>query len=154
MNRKQITRNITQLGESPALSIVPPMLNKSGAAVEFFRDADLERARMYFKRGLAELKITAAEFPTVKYNYSTAESHYKIALALQQQWFEVLGVTVEIEKIDKKILMQLLKTRNYQIAQSFLVAQYHDPMSILERFKYKSNVKNYPNWQNAAYMKS
>jgi oligopeptide transport system substrate-binding protein len=128
------------------------LLKRRGNTAPFFKDADIETARTYFQKGLEELNITVEEFPTVKYIYSKAESNHKIAQALQQQWFEALGVYVELESIDKKFLLHLLKGRNYQMAQSFWMAQYRDPFNIFERFKYKENVKNYPNWQNNAYI--
>ncbi|MBS0628801.1 MAG: peptide ABC transporter substrate-binding protein [Verrucomicrobia bacterium] len=152
MNREQIVRNITQLSEQPALGIIPPLLKRRGNRSNFFKDADIETARSLFQKGLQELNISAEDFPTVKYIYSKAESNHKIAQALQQQWFEALGVYVELESIDKKFLLHLLKGRNYQMAQSFWMAQYRDPFNIFERFKYKENVKNYPNWQNETYV--
>ncbi|NGX37662.1 MAG: hypothetical protein K1000chlam2_00821, partial [Chlamydiae bacterium] len=153
INRAQIVRNITQLNEEPALGIIPPVLKKNRGKAQFFQDADIETARFHFKKGLEELNLTEAEFPRIKYLYATSEAHHKIAQALQQQWFATLGITIELENVDKKILLHLLKTRNYQAAQSFWMAQYNDTMNILERFKYKENVKNYPNWENEEYVK-
>ena len=152
INRRQITRNITQLSEKPALSAVPPILKKKEESI-FFQDSDLNSAKEHFAQGLEELGIERAQFPKLKFYYSTSESDHKIAQALQQQWQEVLGIHVDLKCIDKKILLHLLKTRNYSIALSFWMAQYNDPMNILERFKYKSNVKNYPNWENKKYIK-
>lgn len=152
INREEIVRNITQLNEQPALSMIPPLLKRRGNRSDFFEDADIETARALFQKGLKELNITAEQFPVVKYLYSKAESAHKIAQALQQQWFEALGLYVELESIDKNFLLHRLKSRNYQMAQNFWMAQYHDPYNIFERFKYKENVKNYPNWQNEKYI--
>ncbi len=151
INREEIVRNITQLNEQPALGIIPPLLKRRGNRDHFFKDADIESARALFRKGLQELNISAEDFPAVKYTYSRAESNHKIAQALQQQWYEALGVYVELESIDKKFLLHLLKGRNYQMAQNFWMAQYRDPFNIFERFKYKENVKNYPNWENETY---
>lgn len=151
MNRKQIVQNITQLQEPPALGIIPPMLKKYKSTNAFFADADTERARLSFAKGLEQLGITRHEFPKIKYLYAKSDSHHKIAQALQQQWHEVLGVDLELECVEKKFLLHQLKNRNYQAAQTFWMAQYKDPMNIFERFKSKDNVKNYPNWENAAF---
>ncbi|NGX47946.1 MAG: Oligopeptide-binding protein OppA [Chlamydiae bacterium] len=153
INRKQIVRNITQLDEPPALGIIPPILKKNMETKAFFSDANIEKARECFEKGLQELGITKEEFPKIKYLYSTSEAHHKIAQALQQQWQEALGVIIELENVDRKILMHQLKTRNYQVAHCFWMAQYRDPMNIFERFKYKKNVKNYPDWENANFIR-
>lgn len=151
INRRQIVRNITQLSEQPALGAIPPILKKVTGSRDFFHDADFTKAREHFQLGLEELGIEASSFPKIRYVYSTSEAHHKIAQALQQQWLEILGVQIDLESVDKKILLHLLKTRNYVAAQSFWMAQYQDAMNIFERFKYKDNVKNYANWENEKY---
>lgn len=153
INREQIVQNITQLNEPPALGVIPPILKKTGIVRSFFQDAGFEVAKEYFQKGLDEMGITKESFPRVKYLYTNSESNHKIAQALQQQWQEVFDIPIDLECIDKKILMHLLKTRNYQFAQTFWMAQYNDPMNILERFKYRSNVKNYSGWENEEFIR-
>lgn len=152
ISREEIVQNITQLKEPIALSVIPPILRKDQEPKSFFADGADELARFHLQKGLAELGITKKEFPKIKYLYAKSESHHKIAQALQQQWFNTLGICVEIVSIDKKILMHFLKLRNYTFAQSFWMAQYNDPMNIFERFKYKENVKNYPGWENPKFI--
>jgi oligopeptide transport system substrate-binding protein len=152
INRRQIVHNITQKEEKPALGMIPPMLKRFSWKNDFFYDADVVTARKFFAKGLKELKISPEDFPKIKYLYCISEADHKIAQALQQQWNETLGIQVELESVDKKILLHLLKTGNYHSAQSFWIAQYLDPMNIFERFKYKDNVKNYPNWENATFI--
>lgn len=152
MNRRQIVRNITQLSEDPATTAIPPVLKRVTGTTGLFQDDDKVAARRYFIKGCEELGITPEEFPKIRYIYSTSEAHHKIAQALQQQWLETLGIHIELDNVDKKILLHLLTTRNYQAAQCFWMAQYRDAMNIFERFKYKDNVKNYPNWENSEYI--
>ena len=49
--------------------------------------------------------------------------------------------------------MDKLIKRDYFLRQSLWVAQYNDQMNILERFKYKTNAKNYANWENPEYIR-
>lgn len=151
INRRDIVRNITQLSELPALTMIPPILKRRPSA-PLYRDADREAARALFAEGCKELGIRPEEFPKISYLYSNLESHHKIAQAIQQQWADVLGVQVELQSADKKILMHNLQYGAFQIAQSFWIAQFREPMNILDRFKYKSNVKNYPRWENQRYI--
>jgi len=150
INREDITTNITQLSEKPALGILPPMLKKYGTTT-FFADNDAQTAQAHLKRGLSELGISKKAFPHVKFYYHTAEMQHKIAQTLQQQWYETLGIRVDLVNVEKKILVQYLKSGSYQAALHLWVAQYLDPMNLLERFKYSDNVKNYPQWHNDDY---
>lgn len=152
IDRQQIVQNITQLHEEPALSMIPPVLKKSKEKKIYFQDGDQTEAQMEFTKGLEELGIAANQFPTLKYLYSNSEENHKIAQVLQQQWQQTLNITIELESLDKKLLIHRLKTRTYQIAQTFWIAQYSDPYNILERFKSKDNVKNYPHWENSRYI--
>lgn len=153
INRKTIVRNLTQLNERPAVGIIPPILKKNRPSLlKPLPDGDTLAAKAYFEKGLSELNLKKEQFPKIKYLYPSSEAHHKIAQVLQQQWRDVLGVHVGLEQADRAILMQLLKTRSYQIAQSFWMAQYNDPMNILERFKSPKNVKNYPNWENEEFV--
>jgi oligopeptide transport system substrate-binding protein len=150
INRKEIVENITQLGEEIATNIIPPML-KNNVQTAYFKDNDVELAAALLKKGLKELGISAKEFPEVVFSYSTSDANHKLAQALQNQWAKALGVKVVLQNSEHKILLDKLSTRSYDIAQSYWVAQYNDPLNIFDRFKLKKNVKNYPDWENAEY---
>jgi len=151
IDREQIVKNITQLSETPALTMIPPVLKKDDKQA-FFEDADIEKARFHFKKGLEELSLSRKDFPSVTYHYSSNELQKKVSQAMQQQWQRVLGIQVELEGCDHKVMMQMLKMGNYSMAQTSWMAQYHDPMNIFERFQYADNVKNYSNWENKEYI--
>lgn len=152
IDREQIVNNITQLSEVPALSMIPPVLKK-GKKDLFFQDADAEKARFHFKKGLEELGLTRKDFPHITYRYTSTALQKKVSQALQQQWQRVLGIQIELEGCDHKVMMQMLKMGNYSMAQASWMAQYHDPMNIFERFQYADNVKNYSNWENEEYVR-
>ncbi len=150
INRAEIVQNVTQTGELPALCPVPPVL-KGGRNPSFFADANAELAREHLRWGLEELGCGKEVFESVTYLYSTEDKSHKVAQAIQQQWKEVLGIHVPIQNCDFKVLMSRLSKRDFALGQSLWVAQYNDPMNILERFRSKQNVKNYPGWEHAQY---
>lgn len=152
INRQQIVNNITLLNEKAALEMIPPILKKNNL-IHFFKDADLEQAQLFLQKGCAELGIKQEDFPEVTYYYSTSELHHKIAQAIQQQWHKNLGIKVKIENVDHKILMHKLYKKDFSIAQAYWIAQYNDPMNILDRFKFKENAKNYSHWENPEYIR-
>jgi oligopeptide transport system substrate-binding protein len=152
INRQEIVENLTQLGEEIATSIIPPVL-KNKTQIAFFKDHDVASAHEFFKKGCQELGIDPKKFPEIVYSYSTSEANHKLAQALQNQWAKTLGVKIQIQNTEHKVLLDKLGSRNYEIAQSLWVAQYNDQMNILERFKYKNNPKNYPGWENSDYIR-
>ncbi len=152
IDRQMIVKNITQMGEIPALNAVPPVL-KNNRNFAFFKDADIEMAQSLLEEGMKEAGITRDAFKGMTYYYSSSDVNHKIAQALQQRWQDVLGIRVSIENIEHKVLMDKLVKRNYQFAQNLWIAQYNDQMSILERFKFKANPKNYANWENPEYIR-
>ncbi len=151
IDREMIVNNITQMGEIPALNAVPPVL-KNNRNVAFYKDADTKVAKVLLEEGMEELGIDRGAFKDAIYYYSTSDVNHKIAQALQQQWHKALGVQIQIENIEHKVLMDKMVKRNYHFAQNLWVAQYNDQMSILERFKFKTNAKNYANWENPEYI--
>jgi oligopeptide transport system substrate-binding protein len=152
INRGEIVKNITQMGETPALNAVPPIL-KNNKNLSFFRDADAQAATRLLEEGLKEIGATKEIFNGITYYYSSSDMNHKVAQAVQQQWQKVFGIRLNIENLDHKILMDKLTKRDYLLAQSLWVAQYNDQMNILERFKFKSNAKNYANWENSEYIR-
>jgi oligopeptide transport system substrate-binding protein len=152
IDRESIVKNITQMGEIAATNAVPPIL-KNNRNHAFFKDADIAQAQSLLEEGMKELGITREAFNDIVYYYTTSDTDHKVAQAIQQQWQKVLGVQIKLENLDHKILMDKLIKRNYLFAQSLWVAQYNDQMNILERFKFKTNAKNYANWENPEYIR-
>ncbi len=77
----------------------------------------------------------------------------RVALAMQNRWRQALGVNVEIEELDPKIHMQRLHAKDYQIAIASWISQFFDPVNILDRYRLKTNQKNYAGWENKEYQK-
>lgn len=150
INRGEIVHNITQLNETVATGPVPPVLKSNNR--DFFKDNDKEAAQEHFQIGLKELGLTSPhELGEIVYNYSITETNSKVAQAIQQQIFHVLGIRIKLEQMEHKTLLDKLARRDYMAAQGLWLAQYNDQMNILERFRIKDNIKNYPGWENDEY---
>ncbi len=155
IDRSQIVKNITQLGEDAATNLIPSSLIPScwtaGSKNSYFQDFDLINAEKELRLGLKELGIH--ELPRVTLEYSSNEVQHKLAQVLQQQWGKNLGIAVDIQKYEHKTLLDRLINRTYDLATTYWFAQYKDPMSIFERFMYKKSAKNYPNWEHPEYIR-
>jgi len=152
IQREPIVQNITQMQEQIATNMIPPIL-KGNRVVNFFKDSDLEQARELFQKGLEELGMESSDFNDIPYVYNATELNHKVAQAIQQQWFNAFGFKISLENMEYKVLLDRLSKRNFYCGQALWLAQYNDPMNILERYKFKENPKNYAGWENAQYIK-
>jgi oligopeptide transport system substrate-binding protein len=152
VNRTLLTQNITQLGEAEATGLIPPNLKYPGQQIfNFHFDPDL--AKYHLQQGLNELGITLAEFPPIEYLFSMNDIHQRVALAIQDGWRTHLGIEVTLRGVEQKIYLDKLSSKDFDISQSFLLAQFSDQMNVLDRFKYRDNPKNHPGWYHPKYEK-
>ncbi len=150
INREEIVEKIAQIGQLPATRSLPPTLFGNQNKV-LYPLQDPVLAREFFRRGLDELGIRAEDLSHLTLYYKQGQIEKRLAAALQRQWIEVLGVTVELEQLEQKSQLQILQKRDYQMALGTWIAQFHDPINILERFKDRKNLKNYPGWENQEF---
>jgi oligopeptide transport system substrate-binding protein len=147
IDRKAIVDHVTQGGQVPVTSLIPPsLMGKSGG---YFQDADVENAAKLFKEALAELNI---QEPKLTLSYIASERSYLIAQALQQQWYQALGIHITLEGIERKVYFSRLSKQDYQLAFCSWRADFHDPINFLEVFKYKTKGSNNTHWENPDYI--
>lgn len=97
------------------------------------------------------LQLAAPLPATLTLYYKPNQTDRRLAQTLQKQWKEVLGVTVQLEQLDLKSLAQRLQSRDYHLCLASWIAQFDDPICILERFKDRANLKNYPGWEDPVF---
>lgn len=153
INRQLIVDHITQFGQKPAMSYIPPSLWHEEKAVAYFKDHAILEAQKEFALGLEELGITKEQFPKITLTYNTLSSHHKIAQAIQGQWLEALGVKVELANRERKVFLDELQNHQFHIARMGGVASFDDPMTFLDLFRYLSQSNNYAQWTNPQFSK-
>jgi len=151
MDREGIVNHITQLNEEVAFDPIPPLLKKN-CVHGFFPKQDIEQAQEHLKLGLEELGIEKKDLQNISLVYLIGDTHTKVVQALQHQWMNVLGIRVKLEGYTNKVYLDKLMQRDYQLGYALWIIQYPDAMNIFDRFKFKSNAKNYPGWENVRYI--
>jgi oligopeptide transport system substrate-binding protein len=152
INRQEIVDNITQTGEKPGMKLLPDALHESQPD-PFFKDGDIETARSYLKKGLEELEISIDDLPKLTLLHASTGIYPKVAQAIQEQWRKALGIRVQLLGYEYKVFLDKLAKKDFCISQCVWVAQYFDPMNILDRFRIKENEKNYPGFYDPEYKK-
>ncbi len=119
INRDLIVKYVTEKGEIPARSIIPPVIfTKSG---ELFED-DNELAKEYLEEALKELGYKdISEIPQIDYAYNTSDLHKNIAQAVQDMWKKSLGFEVYIDNLEWKVLLQRVNdSKDFDLARASL----------------------------------
>lgn len=149
INRSEIVEKITQLGETAATRFIPPSL-LSNQNRQLFPAFDPISAKEHLKLALEELHLSIQEIP-LTLSYSASELNTRIAQALQTEWKEILGLNIALDAKEPQSFKDLLYRREFDIALAFWIAQFLDPINILERFADPKNWKNYPGWKNESF---
>ncbi len=148
INRGSIITNVLQMGQKPAMSLIPPTMWKGMA---YFEDGNLAEARTLFAKGLEELGTTAEELPPISLSYNTDVGHHKIAQAIQEQWNLAFGIRVKLENKEWKVFLDELRHHKFQIARLGGLANINDPSTFLDNYRYPSSSNNYPQWESSEF---
>lgn len=157
IDRKFITEEVMKLGQKPAVGIVPYGMPGLWPEKDFRTEAK-DNGILGATAKIKEAKILFAEagyadgkgFPEMEMIYDTGNDHKAIMEAIQQQWKDNLGITVKIRNMEFKQLIDSSHSGNYMIARSGWIADYNDPMSMLELWT-TDNSLNETGWSNLRY---
>ncbi|MET0787573.1 MAG: peptide ABC transporter substrate-binding protein [Paenisporosarcina sp.] len=155
VNQEQIVEFVTKNGEKPAHGFVSygfqgpdgaDFRDTVGNLVEF----NAEEAKKLLEEGMAEEGYDT--LPTVTLTYATSDTHQNIAVALQAQFKEALGVDVELANVEASVFSSEQKELKYQLSRSSFLHDYADPVNAIESFITGSSM-NRTGWSNAKFDK-
>ena len=149
IDRKKLVEQVLPPGQKPGFRCLPPTLFDGHEKDHFVFDP--EKARSHLRQALEETNLSVESLSSLTLYYRPQQADGRIALALQKQWEETLGIAVHLQSLEFKTHLQTLQKRGYQIALASWIAQFCDPVNLLERFKEKKNPKNYPGWENPLF---
>ena len=81
---------------------------------------------------------------------NTSEAHRTIAEAIQQMWKEELHINVGIENQEWKVLLDMQKNINYDIARYGRIGVFMDPVTFLDMWT-TGNANNNTHWGDPKY---
>lgn len=156
IDRKTLVENVTKGGQLPADAFVGPGFPDADPTKQFhdvqgpFYDAtkaNIEEA----KKALADAGYPDGKgFPSVTYLYNEGQGHQNIAQALQEMWKQNLGVQVELSSQEWQVFQETRRRGDYDIARDGWLADYTDPMTMLDLFtSYSGN--NNAQYKNPEY---
>ncbi len=150
LDRQLIVDNITQLNEEPAYSVVPPILINN-VHHQLLPEGPSAKARFLLREALTELGLASPKDLSVTYLYSASDINKKTAETVQMLLRKNLGLEIDLQAMEHGSLLSSLNKKRFEMVQTVWIAQYNDPMNILERFKSQDNAKNYSGWEDPLF---
>lgn len=157
IDKALICEKVTQAGQVPARSFVPPGLPNypSDKCVDSNGDPVVYQCGEYNPEKAKQLLADAgypggAGFPKVEILYNTSEGHRAIAEVVQQQWKNTLGVDIGLKNVEWASFLETTREKKYQIARAGWIGDYPDPNTFLDMFVTDGG-NNQTNWSNKQY---
>ena len=85
------------------------------------------------------------------FTYNTSEYHKKMAVFAASEWKTKLGLSIDTESVEFKVLLKKRHDGDYQMARNGWVADYNDAYTYLYLLETRTGPQNYPGYSSPAY---
>jgi oligopeptide transport system substrate-binding protein len=129
IDRDILADKVTADGQVPSYGVI--VRGVAGANV-----TEYDWAKWPMARKVAEAKKLLADAgmapgTKIKFSYNTSEYHKKMAIFAASEWKTKLGLDVELDAMEFKVLIKKRNDGEYQIARNGWVADYNDATTFL-----------------------
>jgi oligopeptide transport system substrate-binding protein len=151
LDRDLLTQKVTQFGELPSYTLVPPGIMDYISPVPDWAEwtqaeREAEARRLYAEAGFSEEHPLKFEI-----RYTAGENNKKMALAAASLWKQVLGVQATLLNEENRVFLQNRDQKILtQVFQSGWISDYADPYSFLNLFR-SGGGRNYYGYNNSLY---
>ena len=150
IDRERLVEAVTQVGELPAYSWVPPgIYNYSTQAFDYqgkpMADRIREARALYAAAGYSAAKPLHFEL-----RYNTGKVQEKLAVAIASMWTQALGVDVKLAAEEFKVMLRSIDARSVDIFRSSWIGDYNDPYTFAQYLKGNFGI-NLPHYHSAIY---
>ena len=136
LDRNLLTEKVTQFGELPSFTLVPPGIRDYISPVPEWSEwtqaeREEEARRLYRMAGYSDENPLKFEI-----RYTAGENNKKMALAASSLWKQVLGIQATLLNEENKVFLQNREQKILtQVFQAGWISDYADPYSFLNTFR-------------------
>jgi oligopeptide transport system substrate-binding protein len=151
IDRQILVDKITQAGQLPAYSWVPPGIPGYEPAQTF--DAKMSQAKRneMAKKLLAEAGYGPDKPLNVEILYNTNENHRKIAIAIAGMWKKTLGVNAAITNQEWKVYLDTRDKKQFELVRAAWIGDYADASNFLDLFLSTAGERNDAGYNNSQF---
>lgn len=148
ISREKLITHILRGAQQVAREVLPPSIALNDA---LFEDHNVDLSQKLLKEYLAEKNLTAETMPEITLSYNPSERNVKIVQFVADEWRKALGLTIKLEAVELQYYRQKVRVGQFEVGTGEWIADFNDPIAILELFKYKDNGINDTGWHNDEY---
>lgn len=151
LNKESIIKYILKGGQIAAASILPNSLSSLSQDL-LNKQGNLLFASRLFEEALVELNLTREDFPKITLIYpSSIPRCSAIVQEIQQQWKNNLNFSIHLQGYEYRFFLEKRNQGAYQISTANWVADYSDPLSLLQILS--NNILNQKSihWKNQKF---
>ncbi len=140
IDRDILSTRITADGQTPAYGLMVKGLQGADMAEYDWSQWPMARKVEEAKKLLAEAGVKPGTKFTFSYN--TSEYHKKMAIFAQSEWKTKLGINIELEAMEFKVLLKKRHDGSFQMARNGFIADYNDATNFLALVRCDSDQNN------------
>jgi oligopeptide transport system substrate-binding protein len=129
IDRDILAQKVTADGQIPAYGAIVKGTNGADVTSYEWSTWPMDKKVAEAKKLLAEAGVTAGT--KLKFAYNTSDYHKKMAIFAASEWKTKLGLDLELEAMEFKVLIKKRNDKDYQIARNGWVADYNDATTFL-----------------------
>jgi oligopeptide transport system substrate-binding protein len=148
LDRNILADKITADGQIPAYSVIVKGLAGAELTAYDWVSWPMERRVTEAKKLLAEAGV--APGTKLKFAYNTSDYHKQMAIFAGSEWKNKLGLDLELENMEFKVLLERRHKGTYQIARNGWGADYNDATNFLTLVQCDSEQNDNKNCNKAA----
>jgi oligopeptide transport system substrate-binding protein len=129
VDRDILTQRVLAGGQIPAYGLMVRGTNGADVTAYEWAGWPMEKRVSGAKKLLAEAGV--APGTKLKFAYNTGEANRNVAIFVSSEWKSKLGLDLELEAMEFKVLIKKRSDKNYQIARHMWQADYNDATTFL-----------------------